>query len=338
MLIVAERASPATPAAGYSVLYPKADGQWYFKDDAGVEQLLTSGGIQQNLLDAKGDLVTASAADTPARLPIGPAGSIAIARPAATTGFAYSSALKGLRYGNTYAHNAVDITNDWDIAEGGCMDSTRAYWIETAALTKQADAIWAVGNNAGLVDLVGSLGNNNFYLFAIARSDTGVTDYLASLSSTAPTMPVSYDFKRLIGWYIRVAGVNVLLNIYETEGGGLELLWRAPTADINVVNTLTTARRLDAIKVPLNFSVIARVVPMAVDSTAGFVRIECPDATDVATNSDNSNLRADTPASSRGTELLVRTSATGTIATRSSIATVDTYFLRTIGFTWDRRN
>jgi hypothetical protein len=39
-LIIAERDTPDTPSAGSSVLYPKSDGKWYFKDDAGVEHPL----------------------------------------------------------------------------------------------------------------------------------------------------------------------------------------------------------------------------------------------------------------------------------------------------------
>jgi hypothetical protein len=40
-LIVRERATPDTPQTNYSVLYPKSDGKWYFKDDAGVEHPLS---------------------------------------------------------------------------------------------------------------------------------------------------------------------------------------------------------------------------------------------------------------------------------------------------------
>lgn len=37
LLVVNSNATPSTPASGYSVIYPKSDGKWYFKDDAGVE-------------------------------------------------------------------------------------------------------------------------------------------------------------------------------------------------------------------------------------------------------------------------------------------------------------
>jgi len=42
-LRVREQASPSTPASGYSELYPKSDGLWYFKDDTGAENLVAFG-------------------------------------------------------------------------------------------------------------------------------------------------------------------------------------------------------------------------------------------------------------------------------------------------------
>lgn len=40
-LILKEVASPATPATGSSIVYVKADGKLYYKDDAGEERLLS---------------------------------------------------------------------------------------------------------------------------------------------------------------------------------------------------------------------------------------------------------------------------------------------------------
>jgi hypothetical protein len=42
-LTFAESAAPGTPASGLGVLYVKADGKVYFKNDAGVESVLTGG-------------------------------------------------------------------------------------------------------------------------------------------------------------------------------------------------------------------------------------------------------------------------------------------------------
>lgn len=48
-----EITTPATPAAGYQKLYPKTDGLWYAKNDAGTELPLGSGGGDFNFLQYK---------------------------------------------------------------------------------------------------------------------------------------------------------------------------------------------------------------------------------------------------------------------------------------------
>lgn len=247
-------------------------------------------------------------------------------------------------YGLTYLRNVADATNDIDISAGGAMDATGAYFMTGAALTKRSDAAWAVGNAAGGLDLIGSAGDNEFHIWLIARSDTGVVDYLFSLSSTAPTMPANYDFKRLVGWFRRGGGAILSFTTYETPGGGLEYLWMNPTLDVDLANTLTTTRRTDAVKVPLNFSTIAHLNFNLYDA-AGQSRtwIYCPDQADLApsiTAAPLANVQTgdNAGAGARFGQLYVRTSATGTIAARSDVATMDEYKVSTLGFLWARRN
>lgn len=242
--------------------------------------------------------------------------------------------------GLTYANNAGDATNDLDIAAGQCRDATNAHNLILSALTKRSDAIWVVGTNQGMLD-TGAVGDSDYYLWAIKRSDTGVCDVLCSLSSTAPTMPANYDFKRLIGWFKRAAGAIVAFHTYEIEGGGIQHAWDVTTLDINLSNTLTTSRRTDVIKVPLNFSVIASIRAMTDDAAAVHTEIiQCPDEADAApstTAAPGYTLRGAIGSVDTVT-LDVRTSATGTIAARSTVATVDTYRVITLGFRWARRN
>lgn len=294
-------------------------------------------------LQAKGDLLTQSAAGTLARRAVGSNGTIPMARSADSLGFAYVAGMNKAIYGLTYANNVADATNDLDIAAGGAMDATGAYWMTLAsALTKQSDAAWAVGSAAGGLDLIGSAGNNDFYIWLIARSDTGVVDALYSLSSTAPSMPTNYDFKRLIGWFKRSGGAIVAFHTYEIDGGGLEMNWDVPTLDVNLANTLTTSRRTDAIKVPLNFSVEAHVNVIISDATTNCVAwICCPDQTDAApsqTVAPLGNARGTSAADIGPHQIKVRTSAAGLIAARSTLATVDLYAVSTMGFRWGRRN
>jgi len=72
---------PATPS-GYVRLYAKTDGKLYQRDDAGVVSALGGAGgsgIAPTIVDAKGDLIVASAADTVIRLPVGTDGQTLLA-------------------------------------------------------------------------------------------------------------------------------------------------------------------------------------------------------------------------------------------------------------------
>ncbi len=73
-----EGAAAATPAASRVVIYAKADGLMYSKDDAGAETLMSAGaagGIATDpIWDAAGDLVQGSGANTGAKLGAGTAG------------------------------------------------------------------------------------------------------------------------------------------------------------------------------------------------------------------------------------------------------------------------
>lgn len=250
-----------------------------------------------------------------------------------------STSLSKLIHGLTYANNGSDATNDIDIAAGGAMDATGAYWMSLASgITKQSDAAWAVGTNAGWLD-TGAIGNNDYYIWLIARSDTGVVDSLLSLSSTAPTMPTNYDYKRLIGWIKRSGGAIVAFKTYEIGGGGLEYQWASPSLDISLSNTLTTSRRTDAIKVPLGFSTEALISVFVSDASNVYVWIGCPDVTDNAvTGFANDSTIRQAAGVAVLTRMAVRTSAAGLIAARADTATVDGYFVSTTGFNWSRRN
>jgi hypothetical protein len=92
-LTFVEGAAPATPAAGRVVTYPKADGLMYSKDDAGTETLMSSGaGIAATIVDAKGDIIAATAADTVARLAVGANDTILMADSGQSTGLKWVAA------------------------------------------------------------------------------------------------------------------------------------------------------------------------------------------------------------------------------------------------------
>tara|TARA_Y100000310_G_scaffold136910_1_gene135807 strand:- start:2379 stop:3581 length:1203 start_codon:yes stop_codon:yes gene_type:complete len=89
---------------------------------------------------------------------------------------------------------------DLNIAAGGTMDATNTKSMTLASeITKQNTGTWVVGDDQGGLD-TGTVAASTLYaIWLIKRSDTDVVDVLISLSFTSPTMPTSYDYKRLIG-------------------------------------------------------------------------------------------------------------------------------------------
>lgn len=300
-------------------------------------------------ISAKGDLLVGTAAATVSRLAVGADGRIPMARSGAATGLAYVAALSKGITGLTWANNAVDATNDIDFASGGCMDSTGALWIDCAAMTKQLDANWAPGSAAGMRNSGAAIANTDYYLYAVAKAD-GTQDYYAHVSSVVATVltalqaesgGASYVYARMIGWIKRTAGAIVAFNVYETEGGGVEYAWGTPAVDINLAGTLTTTRRTDALRVPLNFSVVADISAYLFDAAAPMsAYIWCPDRADVgaATGPSTGNITVTFAGDWSLTGLRVRTSSAGLIASRCSVATADQYQVSTLGFLWARRN
>lgn len=244
----------------------------------------------------------------------------------------------GFISGLTYANNAGDATNDIDVAAGVAVSAGGDYAIRLASgLTKRLDAAWSVGTNQGGLD-TGAIANTRYYLWLIARSDTGVVDALFSTSATAPTMPANYDQKRLIGWFIRSAGAILAFSVTEIAGGGIDYLWSAPVLDLD--DTLDAARRTDQLSVPRDFKTRANITAIIGDASSGFLAwVGDPATTDAATSATASpgivlNAAAGT---SYAVPLRVMTSATGTIAARGTITTSDVYRLFTNGFEWSRR-
>lgn len=257
---------------------------------------------------------------------------------------------KGI-FGLTYA-NGTDATNDIDFAAGGCADSTNAVWITCAAMAgKQLDAGWAPGAAAGMRNSGAAIANTDYYLYAVAKAD-GTQDYYAHTSTTVATVitalqaesgGASYVYARIIGWIKRTGGTIVAFHAYELTGGGLDFIWDSPTLDVDLSNTLTTSARTDALKVPLAFSVQAKFHCKTQDGSAYVAWVSCPDLTDVApseTAAPLSNM-ADVNGVAAGSlhrDLKVRTSSTGTIRARATVATINIYQVATTGFEWARRN
>jgi len=263
--------------------------------------------------------------------------STALAAKQSTSGELYRGFLNGL----TLSNNVTDATNDIDIAAGsaGSDGATPTLMTLSSAMTKRLDAAWAVGTNQGMLD-TGSIGNGTYHLFEIQRSDTLVTDILASLSATSPTMPTSYDRKRRIGSILRESATIVPF----TQIGD-EFLRKAAILSITAANPGTSAvtRTLNVptgVVVWAKFNYLTINASNAVNAAVLFTPLDVNDQV-AATVPPSGALASTTIASNQsgntsrpGGELTVRTNTSAQIRSRleGSDANV-TLYMSTLGWT-----
>lgn len=163
-----------------------------------------------------------------------------------------ASVPRGHLSGLALSNNAVDATNDIDIAAGECASdgSSPALMTLPLGITKQLDAAWAVGNGSGGLD-TGSIANTTYHIWLIKRSDTGVVDALFSTSASAPTMPEYYDSKRRIGSIVRVSAA---IKAFAQDGD--EFLWKTWAADL-IGTSMGTSPTTRVLTVPTGIKVRA---------------------------------------------------------------------------------
>lgn len=102
--------TPATPPAGQGQLVAGVDKLLRWIDDAGVlHDLTASSGIPATIVDAKGDILAASAADTVARLAVGTDGHVLTADAAQSLGIKWAAIGTPAFHGAKVYHSA-DVT------------------------------------------------------------------------------------------------------------------------------------------------------------------------------------------------------------------------------------
>ena len=230
-----------------------------------------------------------------------------------------------------------------DFSAGTARDSSNTYDLTLASAFTKSQSNWVAGNgNGGKFQAAAIATSTWYYFFAIRKDSDGSIDCGFDTATNAPNIPAGYTAYRLIGaWPTDGSGNWQTATTYETEGGGMEVQWSVPALEVNILNTLTTSRRLDTIRVPTAFSVMAHIRIEASDAGAAFVLNVCnPAETDAAPSSSAAPLGIGTfqVANADTRDLWLRTSSSGQIASRATIATVDSYRVATVGYVWGRRS
>lgn len=194
----------------------------------------------------KGDILYASAADTLSALAGGTLNQVLTMQASGVPGWAAGSGtLFDQLTGLTLSNNGADATNDIDISVGACASedaavANRAAISLAGALTKQLDAVWAVGTNQGMRASGAAIADTTYHIFAIMRPDTGVVDIAADTSATGANISANtnaaYTKLRRIGSIMREGGAIVAFDQF-----GDDFIRRAATLDVDATNPGTAA-------------------------------------------------------------------------------------------------
>ncbi|MCK4759965.1 MAG: hypothetical protein KAT69_07930 [Candidatus Aminicenantes bacterium] len=218
--------------------------------------------------------------------------------------------------------NAADADHDITIATGQAADSTNAFLMQlSAAMTKQIDAVWAAGNNAGGL-FSGAVAIDTWYhVFEIRKDSDGTIDIGFDTSVSAANIPAGYTAYRRIGSVLTDGSANILGFTQKEDMFYFDspISWLAAAPPISKTQY--------DVGTPLGVECIAFVSGLWVSSTAAgapaYARIFYPNATDAAATSSNSNIASfqnTTSGRSDSSSVQVLTNASSQLSLRASVA------------------
>lgn len=229
----------------------------------------------------------------------------------------------------------TDTSHDWQIGPGEARDTTNTEDIVlTASITKQLDAVWSAGNNAGGVETLPVVISDTYHMFAIKNVTTDTVDIIFD-NSLSPTLPSGYTKYRRVGSFLTNAAANI--SGY-TRVGDL-CLWTTPPTDVNVSNLPSATGTLYALSVPTDIQVQAEV-SVGQPNTAAIIYFSSIEQDDTTPSIDNPVAQLPYVSESGyrlANQFRIRTDTSGKIRARANAGTSNVVWVSTFGWVDDRR-
>lgn len=252
------------------------------------------------------------------------------------------SDIRGQIFGLTISNNVADATNDIDVSPGSAVDNTGTVSMVLASgLTKQLDAVWAVGNNAGMRASGAAIANTTYHIFLIRRTDTFVVDIAADTSMTganiAANTNVAYTQIRRIGSIVRGGGA---IKAFVQDGDYFG--WSTIAPDVQATNP-GAAAAIRTLTVPsggrfrAKISVGVNIASTSTDNISAILisDLAVPDATPIITSAFTQLAFQTVPGGQfqDGSVMEVFTNTSSQVRSRlQSSAVGTTLYMQTIGY------
>jgi len=179
--------------------------------------------------------------------------------------------------------NDTDDNHDINITSGECAASTGETLNLASEITKQIDATWAAGDDAGGL-FSGTVANNTWYhVFLIRKDSDGTIDAGFDTSVTAANIPSGYTAFRIVGSVLTDGSANII--VFSQKGD--EFLFRS--VDDFATTNPGTAAVLPTLSTPLGIKCLAiidfHIFDNTASSPASHLLITSPDQADQAPSS-----------------------------------------------------
>ena len=147
--------------------------------------------------------------------------------------------------------NGTDTDHDIDFTAGNFNFDDGSGQAVATALTKQIDAAWVVGNNAGGLDTGTVAADTTYYLFAIYNPTSTISDYLFSTSATSPTLPSGYTKKKRIASLLTDGAGDIRNGTYTFfNDGSYKFIYNMGLSVANYSSNIPTTRQSIGVPVP----------------------------------------------------------------------------------------
>ena len=201
------------------------DFTWVTSDDANA--------IQNTIVDAKGDLIAASAADTPARLAVGNNGEMLVADSSASTGLKWGvPKARGcslyLGSNQSLSHNTI-TTITWG-SEYWDSDSFHSTSTNTSRITIPAGLGGIYQINAALTYASSTVGGRDLYIYINGASYVGYQS-IDGQDDVPPGLNASMIYSFNAGDYVEIRG-------YQNSGGNLNVLAPYSSFSVSLIGTV----------------------------------------------------------------------------------------------------
>lgn len=234
--------------------------------------------------------------------------------------------------GGLILSNDTDTDYDINITAGVASDSANAKYLNlTSEITKQIDATWAEGNDAGGL-FTGTVATSTWYhVFIIEKDSDGTIDAGFDTSVTAANIPSGYTAYRYTGSVLTDGSANIIA-FRQIDNF---IYWDAQATD--VAGTTSTSAANVALRTPLGFKVKTLITGAFQDAPASgaSVLFTDPDQSDTATSLSTGIASFVGNTSDTGAQISVVTNTSSQVRWRASVG-AEAFDISTVG--WERPN